>query len=503
MISSAKRPNLQVKLDNDENTHPDHEEKSRPDSRKSAERKEFFRNSIRETDEKIKKLFDDMIEERNNTNRTLKENFDKIVSPSMASSTMRSIDLKFDSSKPKNPAPRDPHHPLNLLSKPNAHDHQEVLKDCTNSVRFNSDPNEIKIDDDYKADNHKFAAHLNDSGLNSSISSLEDDDQTFSQYNFNTHNYSHDKKENHTMKSSPIRIEGETFPLTSEPQTDRSLGLSPTNIMDTLRSKDFNISETPMQLKILGRLNNIQDTEARSNHKDINDILHISRQEIDFGEVYATQDCVEGFEILNKSGRDLQISLRVHDELTMKVGCASFFIVVENGDRVEETSLMLKRDLCVRIKIIANISTDVMEKTFLDDLTIRGVVLINEVEKIQLKVRASLPKISVPDGLFVNDFATMVEAKISDAVVSLNNIHLKNDGKKKVRLEITLHPQSSQKGLEITYSPKLMSLEPEQDIQLRVRIASVGSAPIPRTKIALLAQVHQTELFHIICINLS
>ena len=506
----------------------------------SKEQRSFFIQSIKETDNKIKKLFEDILEDRRNTNRTLRENFDKIITPTNQSSINFLLDKtdgicsSSNSIKPTlsshyvspnkqkdnnyNKKSDDKHKnkPLNgkhtqeilklsneLNKEPGSNNTSILLRDGANEDLDLSMPheNQFKTDSDEEFDNirvidsnHKkkniisVTKHVDDDTLSDdSLENLSMDQcktiEFTAKKNQNKFNFTTDLRDISAVKNKFIIDDSILSPCSTN------------NMLGTLKSADFNYGHD-------------LDKFLQSENDELN-LLQLAKNVIDFGQLYHTQTCNETIELFNK-GKD---ALVIEAKIIKNNKFGECYFQINKEQKPSEKQI-------IKIEGYSFISFALFLKgtqSLLDKIDIKNrfqISIANSKSKnfkeLLIKACFEPPSLHFPKGIIVDYYQNklpIIITKINQNSKSEVVIPFMNQGSRPIIIEFSSicgsinERKETNSQWEILHSSKFLTLQPREEKSLTVTILKKNYFELTRnkmndveSKIILKAKIKETNL---------
>lgn len=455
-----------------------------------------FRDSYpskQQTDDKnLQNLFKDVLEERRSTQRTLYENFDRIIDAHNRKERTP-LDSPLDSDlsmsrsghygagdhgKSSNNTSALLDDNLDDLDTIEPQKSKENKRNIEQEKRRSTIVEEDTMNDGIDTTNKKRGRGETSGRKEHSDSSLSDSYDDF------------DKKDNAdlTLTNDYGASQQKRF------IDDETLGtiISPTKIYDSLQAEEYELKKS---------LGSQQNTAKKSKGPGTeNNNLQISSKNLNFGILYPTETKQEMLEFVNKGNTEIKMELNIQTQKSP----VKFFIVTEDNEGIQKnfTSLVLSKYAFKTIKICVEIGS----YGFDNDKTqssANAVLLVKTnfgQQEVGLSCKVESPALQVLEtGIdkMVGNVPFIDFRPGSDNELS---VPFKNNGNKVLLLEFEL--VGDPKLAEVIFSPKYLSIKEGEEKSLNIR--TIRSFDYNSKKKAILKyRIKGTKLCQCIVINIA
>ena len=451
-----------------------------------------FRDSYpskQQTDDKnLQNLFKDVLEERRSTQRTLYENFDRI------------IDAHNRKERTPLDSPLDSDLSMSRSGHYGAGDHDGKSSNNTSAL-LDDNLDDLDTIEPQKSKENK--RNIEQEKRRSTI--VEEDTMNDG---INTTNKKRERKAHSDSSLSDSydddfdRKDNADLTLTndygaSQHQNrfidDETLGtiISPTKIYDSLQSEE----------KLKRSLGSQQNTAKKSKGPGSeNNNLQISSKSLNFGVLYPTETKQEMLEFVNKSNTEIKMELNIQTQKSP----VKFFIVTEDNEGIQKnfTSLVLSKYAFKTIKICVEIGSYGLDNDKTQS-SANATLLIKTnsgQQEVSLSCKVESPALQVLETSIDKMVGNVPFIDFRPGSDNELSVPFKNNGNKVLLLEFELVGDA--KLAEVIFSPKYLSIKEGEEKSLNIR--TIRSFDYNSKKKAILKyRIKGTKLCQCIVINIA
>lgn len=480
--------------------------------------KDFFLNSIKETDQKIKQIFDDIIEERKNTQKFLKDNYERVVTPTSNANNISfpsagKTSVRFESKKTSSATRLRPSSNTSALFE-NDRSALDIDDDDDNYTEFGTQftrnssakknnsakksnlkkirrfdldqehvltisngnsankQDQIKIEDNYVTLGVQDTENILTQDFNSSIGSPIDPSKLMNSFGRERRGKLSASKTGDSKRYSGYKG-----------NNDYDDGISDDGgLLDTLKSDDFALANT---LELCRK-----SAQASKDQP----LYQVSKTELNFGTLFPTENQDQSFEIFNKMNKDLEFDVSIiggdYNVFRIKIG--------KNSEPRQSNSVIITKFSFTTVEVLARTTLYGQENR---QLNAQVRIVCGEKESvINLACKIEKPCLQLMNGCVDRivgqvPFISFDSGAVSDSKMQ---IYFRNTGTKQIQLEIELVEDS--RLCELLFSPKYLTIPKDSEKTLVVRAVSQFENT-ERRKSILKYKIRGTKLQHCIVIT--
>jgi len=454
-----------------------------------------FRDSLpskREDDKNLQNLFKDVVEERRSTQRTLYENFDRII----------------DAHNRKERTPLDSPLDSDLsMSRSGLHDYNPDGKSSNNtSALLDDNLDDLDTIEPQKAKENK--RNLDEEKRRSTIveeDTFNDGINTTGKKRGRGHNSS--AKKDHINSSLSDSYEyndrDDDFTLTKDygasqkkKYDDETLGtiISPSKIYDSLEA------EEELKRSLGQSKSGKKSKSSAAQNTENNNNLQISSKNINFGALYPTETKQETLEFVNKGNAEIKLELSIQAQKSP----IKFFIITEDNEGIQKnfTSLVLSKYAFKTIKIGVEVGSYGLDNDKAQSSVNAALLIKNNSgqQEVSLNCRIESPALQVLETSIDKMVGNVPFIDFRPGNDNELAVPFKNNGSKVLLLEFELVGDS--KLAEVIFSPKYLSIKEGEEKSLNIR--TIRSFDYVNKKKAILKyRIKGTKLCQCIVINIA